>query len=320
MSNVLITGATGFVGAALCERLFKDGHQIYAVGSDLENKPPCHKFLPLNLSGFAYDVLPNIDVCFHQAANNSTTDKDKENMIRANVTDPINLFFSLAHNKNCKQFIYASSSAIYGKLPIPHMEDGKTQPLNPYAESKLQFESLATQFAKDYNIKTVGLRYTNVFGPGESHKGKRASMIHQLFHTIWSGGFPVLFTDGTQKRDWVFIDDVVEANLKAMEYEGSGVFNVGSGENITFNEIIEVLDLELFADFPPLYMDCPFPEAYQDETLADLTKIKKELGYSPKYGIKEGIKEFVRRQLKQFGEAQQEESRRLQKCRRLSSN
>lgn len=315
MSNVLVTGGSGFVGSALCGRLHNLGHKVFAVGNNLENKPDCHRFLPINLDGFHFNSLPDIDVCFHQAAHNDTTDPDDENMQQANFRSPASLFYRLEKEKNCKKYVYASSASVYGNLPTPHSEDlTSLQPLNAYAKSKFNFEEFAKDFAKVCNVSVVGLRYTNVFGPGEMHKGKRASMINQLLHTIWNGEFPVLFRDGTQRRDWVYIDDVVEANLRAWEYPNSGIFNVGSGEDISFNEIVTVLNQEYDRNYPALYIDCPFLEAYQSHTLADLTKSKKELGYSPKYTIREGIKKFVWQEIERIGQAQREESLRLHKA------
>jgi ADP-L-glycero-D-manno-heptose 6-epimerase len=292
--TALITGATGFVGSALCNTLYADNWNVIAIGSKNENNPLRHKFIELNLDGISWDLIPNIDVCFHQAANNDTTDLDVENMIRSNLTAPSNLFCYLAKEKKCKQFVYASSCSIYGNKPVPYIEQlTEPNPLNPYAYSKLLFEKFAEKFAIEYNVNLVGLRYSNVYGPGEHHKGKRSSMIYQLLHKMKTNERPEIFKFGEQLRDWVYIEDVVTANILASQYKKSGIFNIGSGETMSFNEVVSVLNIELNSNLKPEYIDCPFKGAYQTHTLLDLTQSNKELGYSPKYEASKGIKKFV---------------------------
>lgn len=291
--TVLVTGATGFIGSNLCNRLYED-HTVIAVGTSCENKPKCHQFLQLNLDGIPWDLMPNIDICFHQAANNDTTDMDRSRMLHANFVAPSEFFTILFNYKNCKQFVYASSSSIYGNQPVPYVE-GKTllDPLNPYAESKKMFEEYAEAFALEFGVNVIGLRYTNVYGPGEGHKGKRASMIHQLLQKMLRGESPKIFKNGEQLRDWVYIDDVVKANLLCSTYSGSAVFNVGAGDALSFNDIVKTLNSELYTNLVPEYVDCPFPDKYQSHTLADLDKIRKAIGYVPEYSVRNGIKKFV---------------------------
>lgn len=293
LKTALVTGATGFIGSALCNKLYKENWNIIAIGSKNENNPLCHKLLELNL--FSWDLVPNIDVCFHQAANNDTTDLCVENMIQSNLIDPSNLFCYLAKEKKCKQFVYASSCSIYGNKPVPYIEQKtKPNPLNPYALSKLLFEQFAEDFAEKYSVNIVGLRYSNVYGPGEYHKGKRSSMIHQLLQKMKKNEMPEIFKFGEQLRDWVYIEDVVTANILASQYEKSGVFNIGSGETMSFNEVVSTLNVELNLNLKPEYIDCPFAEAYQTHTLLDLTRSNKELNYSCAYNPAKGIKKFVK--------------------------
>jgi len=292
--TVLVTGATGFVGHHVCNRLYNNNYKVIAVGTQDENKPLCHTFLQINLDGIPWDLVPEIDICFHQAANNDTTDVDTTNMLRSNLTAPSYLFYRLAREKGCKQFVYASSCSVYGKQRVPYFErKTKLQPLNPYAESKMLFEQFAEAFAVEYGVNVVGLRYSNVYGPGEKHKGKRASMVHQLLHKILNGEHPKLFKYGEQLRDWVYIEDVVEANILASQYKHSNVFNVGAGESMSFNNVLNNLNNALGRWLEPDYVDCPFPDAYQDHTLLDLSHAIKNLGYKPKYDIAAGIVKFV---------------------------
>ena len=293
--TALVTGATGFVGHHICKRLYDNNWQVIAVGSKGENNPLCHRLLQLNLSGFSWDLVPKIDVCFHQAANNDTTDMDLENMLRSNLTAPSNLFYRLAKEKGCKQFVYASSCSIYGNEPVPYSEKKtKINPLNPYAKSKMLFEQFAESFAIEYGVNVIGLRYSNVYGPGENHKGKRSSMISQLLQKMQRGERPKIFKFGEHLRDWVYIEDIVNANLLASEYKQSNVFNVGAGEAMSFNDVVKTLNAELKTDLESEYIDCPFLGAYQSHTLLDLDHSKTCLGYSPEYSPENGIKKYVK--------------------------
>lgn len=292
--TALVTGATGFVGHHICNRLYNNKWNVIAVGSKSENNPLCHKFLQINLDGISWDLIPKIDVCFHQAANNDTTDMDMENMLRSNLTAPSNVFYRLVREKGCKQFVYASSCSVYGNEPVPYNEKTtRLDPLNPYAHSKMLFEQFAESFALEYGVNLVGLRYSNVYGPGEKHKGKRSSMISQLLQKMHQGERPKIFKFGEHLRDWVYIEDVVNANLLASEYKYSGVFNVGSGEAMSFNDVVATLNAELQTNLEPEYINCPFLNAYQTHTLVDLTHSKNGLGYIPEFGPAAGIKKFV---------------------------
>lgn len=294
LKTALVTGATGFVGHHICNQLYKDKWNVIAVGSRSENNPLCHQFIELTLDGISWDLVPNIDVCFHQAANNNTTDMDVENMFRSNLTAPSTMFYRLVREKKCKQFVYASSGSVYGNAPVPYKEkETRINPLNPYAQSKISFELFAENFALECEVNVVGLRYSNVYGPGEKHKGKRSSMISQLLQKMKDKERPKIFKYGEHLRDWVYIEDVVNANLLASEYKNSGIFNIGSGEAMSFNDVVATLNIELESNLEPEYIDCPFLDAYQSHTLHDLTHSRTTLGYEPKYSPAAGIKKFV---------------------------
>lgn len=292
--RVLVTGGTGFIGSNLAAALCDAGYEVIITGTQTEQNTKCDKFLQLNLNGIDWAELGCIDICFHQAANNDTTDKDKKGMMLANVESPKVLFENLAQN-GCKKFIYASSSAVYGNSPAPFKEDETPlKPLNAYAESKVAFdEYIFNEFLKKHEASVVGFRYTNVYGFGEEHKKKRASMIYQIIKKALQDKEILLFKDGKQKRDWVYIEDVVHANMMAIDYPGSGIFNCGSGEATSFNFLIEAIGYSLWRSMNVQYIDCPFKEAYQDYTLADMSKAAKELKHFPKYTITEGLQELT---------------------------
>lgn len=300
--KILVTGGSGFVGSNLVKSLVEANHEVTIVGCKTECKVEgVKKILQLSLEGIDWRLVYGQDICFHQAANNDTLDEDDHEMWRANVDGPIKLFTSMKQG-GCKKFVYASSTAVYGNSPPPYIV-GKTaeEPLNSYGRSKKAFDEFAMRFAEEEGVDVVGLRYCNVYGMGEDHKGHRRSMITQLIHQMQEGS-PKLFRDGNQKRDWVYVKDVVSANLAAAQYEGSGIFNVGTGKPAAFKELVEYIYTAGHLDggaYPEHhhkidYIDNPKPDAYQNHTECDISETKKELGWEPKFLVHDGIKDYVR--------------------------
>lgn len=289
--NIFITGATGFIGYHLCNKLYEEGYRIIAVGRKDENRIKCNEFYTCNLNNIPWQDIPNIDACFHLSANNDTLEKNESFMKSINYYTPISIFKKLL-SKNCSQFVYSSSCSVYGNELPPLKEDSNPNPLNPYAESKLMFEKFAQEFARLNKVNCIGLRYSNVYGTHEAHKGRRASMIYQLIQKFYKNEKPKIFKDGEQRRDWVFIKDVVDANLLALKYNKSDIFNVGSGHSISFNDIIKIIQKKTGKNIDPEYIDCPFKDKYQNNTTLSLEKSKTKLKYNPLYKVDEGIQEI----------------------------
>lgn len=299
--KILVTGATGFVGKNVVERLLKEGHQLTITSSGAENKLPNelydfpnekgHKVLYYGLNGIDWSHVYGQDAVIHLAANNDTRCLDESEMFLANYHGPVELFVKAAIG-GCKNFVYASSTAVYGNSPAPYVE-GVTEekPMNVYGRSKLMFDEFAMKFAEDSDHKVIGLRYCNIYGPGEEHKGKRMSMIGQLLRSVHAGKKPTLFTDGEQSRDWVYVEDVVDANMLAISSDESGIYNIGSGVATSFNELVSrIADIVQKQDvLPPNYIDCPFENEYQSYTCCDIEKAKSHLGYEPKYDLATGL-------------------------------
>ena len=179
-----------------------------------------------------------------------------------------------------------------GRGPVPMRESQPPDPLNIYAFSKLAMERLAARYAPRFARPIIGLRYTNVYGPGEHHKGKLASMIHQLASQMRDGNRPRIFTAGEQRRDFVYIDDVVQANLNAMTSTAGGVFNVGGGKSWSFNEVVSELNRALKTNLNPDYFDNPYSFT-QDRTEADLAESRRVLNYQPRFDLSRGIDTYL---------------------------
>ena len=304
--KILVTGGAGFIGSNLAKHLAKEGHDVTAADSFLNGHFS-------NLVGFTGDVhtlkTPEdlqsmidqgpFEAIFHQASLTGvvapdgadlTTHNIQHHMMRNNVETFRGILDWAVKTK--ARVVWASSCSIYGRGPVPMRENQPADPLNIYAFSKLAMERLAHQYAKKLAHPIVALRYTNVYGPGEDHKGKLASMIHQLAKQMRAGKQPRVFTAGEQRRDFVYIDDAVQANLKAMTAKSPGVFNVGSGRSNTFNQVIADLNRVLKTHLAPDYFHNPYTFT-QDWTEADLTESRKQLGYEPKYDLAQGIDAYL---------------------------
>ena len=292
VQHILVTGGAGFIGSNLALELQRQGHEVTVLDNFSSGDFR-------NLRAFTGDVVTGdcfvqpagkFEVIFHQASITDTTVTDQHKMMTNNVEAFRQVLGWAAEWK--ARVVWASSAAVYGNLPAPSSVDGRTKPLNVYGYSKLAMEHLAKRWAKATNLPIVGLRYFNVFGPGEAHKGKFASMIYQLAQQIKAGKRPRIFREGEQRRDFVWIGDVIAANMAAMAYNGKGlVFNVGSGRSETFNSVVKVLNEVLGTDLPPEYIDNPY-DFFQNHTEASIGLTTSELGYRPRASLLEAVKAY----------------------------
>jgi ADP-L-glycero-D-manno-heptose 6-epimerase len=308
--RVLVTGGGGFIGSNLAKRLTRDGHDV--VAADTFSSANWR-----NLADFEGDVLTlehrldvdsirrsaarfgAFEVIFHQAAitgviardGSASAGDDVQTFLRNNV-EQFRQLLDLAVEIESR-VIWASSCSVYGRNPPPMRESQSFDPLNIYAFSKVAKERLAGRYASRLRHPVIGLRYSNVYGPGEAHKGKLASMIHQLAIQIRTGKRPRIFAHGQQRRDFVYIDDVVEANLLALRATRSGVCNVGAGRSWSFNEVVAQLNASLGTDLQPEYFENPYGFT-QDWTECDVSQAKSLIGFVPHFDLKSGIEAYER--------------------------
>ena len=294
----LVTGGAGFIGSNIAKTLEAQGHEVTVLDDFSKNG----HFK--NLIGFKGDVITAdlfeymptdmyFDAIFHEAAITDTTVMDQKAMMEQNVEAFKNLLNFAAENDS-KKVIYASSAATYGNGPVPNVETQPTHPENVYGFSKVIMDNVARQFAEDNNDMTIiGLRYFNVYGPGEYFKGKMASMVYQLYNQMKAGKRPRVFKYGEQQRDFVYVKDIVKINLCALNNgKETGVYNAATGIPRDYNAIIACLNKELGTKLEPEYIDNPYP-FFQLKTQADMTLAKEKLGYEPDYSLEAGIADYV---------------------------
>jgi ADP-L-glycero-D-manno-heptose 6-epimerase len=311
--TILITGGAGFIGSNLAfyfqknfpnsnivifdcfrsESTFSNGNlQSFGHFKNLigfSGKIICGNINNLShlnlLAGYKFDYI------FHQAAISDTRVDDQTIVMETNINSFYNLL-KIAKNNNASM-IYASSAATYGNMPSPQTE-GQENPENPYGFSKFMMDQIACQYSRENpRMVIVGLRYFNVYGSREFYKAKTSSMIIQLGHQILSGKSPRLF-EGSDKifRDFVFIDDVIQANIKACEAKKNGTYNVGTGKPRSFQDIVDILQNELDTNLNIEYFPNPY-DGYQMHTQADISLSELNLGYSPRISLEHGIKAYI---------------------------
>ncbi|MDQ2824530.1 MAG: NAD-dependent epimerase/dehydratase family protein, partial [Verrucomicrobiota bacterium] len=192
------------------------------------------------------------------------------------------------------RIIYASSASTYGPATEASVESNGAAPANIYAFSKTIMDNIAMREAKETpDWIMIGLRYFNVYGPREAHKGVPASMVYHLSKQMKTGQRPRIFKQGEQKRDFVYVKDIVEGSILALEASKSGIYNLGCGQARSFNDLVDVLNKCLGTKLPPDYIDNPHAH-YQNFTQADLSRVRKALGYEPRYPLEEGVRDYMR--------------------------
>lgn len=298
--KVLITGASGFIGSNVVRLLESQGidtiilDNFYSSTSNFKNLSDFKgKFIFGDiLDKDIFKKLPRVDAVIHQAAITDTTLKDDSLMLKVNFSGFKNIV-EYCLSKKIK-LVYASSAGVYGDGPMPARETQSPQPLNAYAFSKYLCDRYVLNLTKkNKNLPIVGLRYFNVYGPGETHKGKSASMIYQLYLQMKESKRPRIFKHGEQKRDFIYIKDVAQISVKALELSKSAILNVGTGKARSFNDIINLLNKNLNTNLEPDYFDNPYGGLYQEYTEADITNLTNILKIKPKYSLEEGIEDYI---------------------------
>jgi UDP-glucose 4-epimerase len=303
-NRVVITGGAGFIGSNLSHELASDNtviiiDDLYTGKVDniasLINKENV-KFIQGSILDLQLlqEAFRAIDFVFHQAAIPSVprSVKDPLSTNTVNITGTLNVLLASRDNK-VKKVVYASSSSVYGDTPIlPKNENMVPNPLSPYALTKLVGEYYCRIFTQVYGLPTICLRYFNVYGPRQDPNAEYAAVIPKFISRILQNKCPIVYGDGNQTRDFTYIKDVVNANILAAESQSTGVINIGSGSNVTINELAETIIKSLNRDIGIIHEQNRVGEVKHSQ--ADIT-LAKTIGYKPKYSLVDGLLETVRR-------------------------
>jgi len=304
MKTSVITGVSGFIGSNLARELLDRGHHVRGIDnlstgrrSNIEDLQDfdSFEFYERDLATDSVDdILSEVNYVFHQAAVPSVPRSvdDPLTTTEANCVGSTNLLIS-ARDSNVESVVVASSSSVYGSGgQLPKHEEQAVNPESPYALSKYWTEKLAVQFSELYGLNTVALRYFNVFGPRQDPSSNYAAVIPKFAKVLLNGNQPPIYGDGEQSRDFTYIDNVIQANIKAAESGvGGEVFNVACGDRITVNELVEKLNDIIGTDIEPLYED-PRPGDVK-HSHADISKAKSQIGYEPQVTVDQGLTQTV---------------------------
>lgn len=300
--NIVITGGAGFIGSnltlALQEKFpeakltviddFRSGDfkNLAGYGGD---------FVAENLATLDWEEQfgdEKFDAIFHLASITDTTNHDQFEQMHDNV-ESFRRLLKFARPTQTR-IVYASSASTYGPAKEASVESNGAAPANIYAFSKAIMDNIALREAKDSpEWIIVGLRYFNVYGPREAHKGVPASMVYHLSKQMKSGQRPRIFKQGEQKRDFVYVKDVVEGSILALEASESGIYNLGCGQARSFNDLVAVLNKCLGTKLQADYIDNPHAH-YQNFTEADLNKVRGALGYQPQFPLEAGVRDYMK--------------------------
>jgi len=305
MSNYLITGVAGFIGSNLAHHLLEQGHEVHGIDNfETGNREKINRLIEhdkfqfqegdLRLKEDVEKAVTNIDYILHQGAVPSVP-RSVDNPVLTtdvNCTGTANLI-STANDNSVKKIVVASSSSVYGPTDVsPKREDLPPNPVSPYALSKYYTEQLAVQASEYYEIDTIALRYFNVFGPRQDPEGDYAAVIPKFINLMTNGENPTIYGDGTQSRDFTYIDNVVQANLKAIDSDATGeVLNVGCGQSIEINGLVHDINQALGTKIEPEYTD-PRPGDVP-HSKADISKARSLINYDPQIGFEEGLKKTI---------------------------
>ncbi len=303
--SFLVTGGAGFIGSHIVEYLlrhragkvrvlddfatgfeqnllpFRENSRFEFIQGDIRNPDDCCR------------ACEGIDFVSHQAALGSVprSINDPATTNAVNITGFLNMLIA-ARDAGVKRLVYAASSSTYGDSSLlPKVEDQIGKPLSPYAVTKYVNELYADVFARTYGMKLTGLRYFNVFGPRQSPEGAYAAVIPLLIKSLLTGTSPVIHGDGEQTRDFTFVANAVQANIRALfapEEAVNQVYNIAVGDRTSLNQLFRLLKRAARSDIEPTYV-APRPGDIRD-SLADISKAQRLLGYQPTVKIEEGLK------------------------------
>lgn len=299
----LVTGGAGFIGSHITEELIKRGDSVIILDNmssgrqqNLDVNPSARLIKGSVADAALLDAIcreNTIEGIFHLAAvaNVQKSIEDPALVHEINATGTLNVLMA-AKNNHVRKVVLSASAAGYGDNPVfPKREDMIPEPLSPYAISKIAGEMYCSVFHNLYGLETVSLRYFNVFGPRQDPNGEYAAVIPKFTEKITQNKSPVIFGDGNQTRDFVYVKDVARANLLAMDSHISGLFNIGTGIQTSLNDLARMI-MDAAGNHPDIIYQEPRAGDVRF-SVADISKAKEGLGYEPVNDLNKGIKATV---------------------------
>lgn len=291
--SILVTGGAGFIGSNLVENLLASGEEVAVLDNmdtgSMQNLEGLKGSLKVIQAGCGSAASLDIDpgAIYHLGIPSSSPMYKRNPMLVGDAVNGTIAVFELARKSGAK-VVYASSSSLYNGITPPHREDMGILVTDYYTEARLAIERVAELYYHLFNVPSLGLRFFSVYGPKEKAKKQYANMVSQFMWEMMAGTAPVIFGDGSQTRDFVYVKDIVAALQAAMRSDYQGILNAGTGAAYSFNQVIDLLNDRLGSEIQPKYVDNPIKN-YVKDTLADTSKTEKVLGFKAKRSLKEGI-------------------------------
>ena len=311
MSKFLITGVAGFIGSNLLKHLLDNGHTVVGLDNLSSGNRENLSFLDSHQNSQAFSLIEGdirdlktcqkackgIDFVLHHAALASVPESVKNPVLfeENNTIGHLNMLVS-ARDAKVERFVYASSSSVYGDTDVlPKVETMTPRPKSPYAISKISGEYFSKIFYELYGLKTIGFRYFNVFGPKQDPASQYSAAIPKFVTALLENESPIIFGDGEQTRDFVFIEDVISANLAACESTNKNVFgsvyNVGSGRHTSLNDLMRTMQTIIGSIIDPIYADVRSGDVRDSQ--ADISLLQADFGLSESVSLEEALKQTI---------------------------